>query len=68
VLEQALAVGSAFRPLSEAQVAALLAKTRQAAMRGDFELFKTSSIFDSTATHPAWLGEEPSRIQDMMQA
>ena len=25
---------------------------------GRFEPFKTSSIFDSTATHPQWLGEE----------
>jgi hypothetical protein len=30
-------------------------------------LFKTTSIFDSTATNPAWLGEEPERVQNMMQ-
>jgi aryl-alcohol dehydrogenase-like predicted oxidoreductase len=68
VLEQALEVGSTFRPLNEAEVDAILAKTRAAAAHGEFELFKTSSIFDSTATNPAWLGDEPKRVQDMMQA
>jgi aryl-alcohol dehydrogenase-like predicted oxidoreductase len=68
VLEQALEVGTTFRPMSEAEVNALLAKTKAAAERGEFELFKTTSIFDSTATNPAWLGEEPQRVQDMMQA
>jgi len=68
VLEQALDVGETFRPMSEAEVDALLAKTRTAAAHGDFELFKTTSIFDSTATNPAWLGEEPQRVRDMMEA
>jgi hypothetical protein len=68
VLDQALEVGTTFRPLSEAEVDAILAKTRAAAARGDFELFKTSSIFDSTATNPAWLGDEPKHVRDMMQA
>jgi aryl-alcohol dehydrogenase-like predicted oxidoreductase len=68
VLEQALEVGKTFRAMSEAEVDALLAKTRSAAARGAFELFKTSSIFDTTATNPALLGEEPQRVQDMRQA
>ena len=68
VLEQALEVGTTFSPMSEAEVDALLAKTRPAAARGEFELFKTSSIFDSTATNPAWLGEEPQRVRDMMES
>jgi aryl-alcohol dehydrogenase-like predicted oxidoreductase len=68
VLEQALDVGKTFRPMSDAEVDALLAKTRPSAARGEFELFKTTSIFDSTATHPAWLGEEPQRVRDMMQS
>jgi hypothetical protein len=37
-----------------------------AASRGEFELFKTTSNFDSTATNPAWLGEEPERVQQLM--
>jgi aryl-alcohol dehydrogenase-like predicted oxidoreductase len=68
VLEQALEIGRTFRPMGEAEVDALLAKTKPAAARGEFELFKTTSIFDSTATNPVWLGEEPQRVRDMMQA
>jgi predicted aldo/keto reductase-like oxidoreductase len=66
IVEQALEVMRTFRPLSAAEVQALLAKTTAAASRGEFELFKTTSIFDSTATHPEWLGEEPERIRKMM--
>ncbi len=68
VLEQALEVGKTFRAMSEVEVDRLLAKTKSAAARGEFELFKTTSLFDSTATNPAWLGEEPQRVRDMMQA
>jgi hypothetical protein len=52
--------------MKEGEVKALLAKTAAAAARGEFELFKTTSIFDSTATHPDWLGDEPQRVRDMM--
>ena len=44
----------------------LLGRTRAKALTGNFELFKTTSIFDSTAKHPDWLGEEPKRIQQLM--
>ena len=44
------------------------AKTADAASRGEFEPFKTSSIFDATAQHPEWLGEEPERLQKLMPA
>lgn len=67
ILGQAIDVARAFRPLSEAEVKALLAKTKDAASKGAFEPFKTSSIFDSTATHPDWLGEEPEHVQALMQ-
>ncbi len=66
ILDQALDAVRTFRPMSPAQVEALLAKTRAAASHGEYELFKTSSIFDSTATHPDWLGEEPQRVREMM--
>jgi tyrosyl-tRNA synthetase len=68
ILEQALQAARSFRPLSATEVKALLAKTAEAASHGEFELFKTTSIFDSTATHPEWLGEEPPRVQQMMPA
>jgi predicted aldo/keto reductase-like oxidoreductase len=66
VLEQALDALRTFRPMGAAQVKAILAKTKAAATDGKFELFKTTSIFDSTATHPDWLGEEPQRVRQMM--
>jgi hypothetical protein len=54
--------------LSEIQVKALLDRTVEAASKGEYEPFKTTSIFDSTATHPDWLGEEPERVRRVMQA
>jgi len=65
-LDQAFDAARTFRSLSEADRSALLAKTATAASRGEFELFKTTSIFDATATHPAWLGEEPERLQALV--
>jgi predicted aldo/keto reductase-like oxidoreductase len=66
VLDQALDAVRTFRPITVPQREALLAKTRAAAARGEFEPFKTSSIFDSTAQHPDWLGEEPQHLRDLM--
>ncbi|MFL5615125.1 MAG: aldo/keto reductase [Gemmatimonadaceae bacterium] len=66
VLDQALTAVRTFRPMNSQAVQSLLAKTKSVASRGEFELFKTSSIFDSTVTHPEWLGEEPKHIQAMM--
>jgi predicted aldo/keto reductase-like oxidoreductase len=66
LLDQALDAVRTFRPMTVPQREALLSRTRAAAARGEFEPFKTSSIFDSTATHPNWLGEEPQRLRDMM--
>jgi len=66
ILDQALEAVRTFRPLSDAEVEALLAKTREPASRGEFEPFKTSSIFDATATHPEWLGEESRRVRELM--
>ncbi len=56
ILTQALDAVRTFEPLSPAKAAALLARTREAAITGDYELFKTSPQFDSTAKHPEWLG------------
>src|SRR5580698_10111789 len=51
-LEQAFHAIETFKPLSSAQVEALLAKTKAAAMTGKFEPFKTTQIFDGTALNP----------------
>jgi predicted aldo/keto reductase-like oxidoreductase len=61
ILDQAFEAVRTFQPMSDHQVSTLLARTADAASRGEFELFKTSSIYDATATHPNWLGEEPQR-------
>ena len=36
--------------------ARLVAKTKDAAMSGQYELFKTSTRFDGTARNPQWMG------------
>jgi aryl-alcohol dehydrogenase-like predicted oxidoreductase len=66
-LEQALNAARTFKPLTKEQVTTLLSKTEKAAARGEFELFKTTSVYDGTATHPEWLGEEPPEVQRVMQ-
>ncbi len=66
ILDQACEAARSFRPLSAGEVSALLAKTSEAAAAGEFEPFKTSSIFDGTAKHPEWLGDEPQRLQQLM--
>jgi predicted aldo/keto reductase-like oxidoreductase len=68
ILDQALEAVRTFRPLSEDARRALITRTKSDGADGRWELFKTTSIFDSTATHPDWLGEEPQRLQDMVQA
>src|SRR5262245_35670267 len=64
--EQAVDAARTFRPMTDAQVNALLAKTEKSARRGDFELFKTTSIFDATTQHPEWLGEESERVRQSL--
>ena len=66
ILDQAFEAVRAFHPMSEQEIESLLAKTAQAASSGKFEPFKTTSIFDGTAQNPAWLGEEPKRLQQLM--
>ena len=56
ILEQALTAARTFKPLSENEVAALLAKTAPAAAQGEYELYKTTNTFDSTKRHPERLG------------
>jgi len=68
ILDQAFAAVESFHPLSNDEREALLAKTREAAANGRFEPFKTSSIFDSTAENPQWLGEEPPEIRELISA
>ncbi|MCW5976448.1 MAG: aldo/keto reductase [Bryobacteraceae bacterium] len=54
-LDQAFEAARTFRPMSGAQVAALLAKTRHDAMTGKYEAFKTTARFDGTAQNLHWM-------------
>ena len=65
ILDQACEAARTSRPMSGREVASLLAKTLKAATSGEFEPFKTTSIFDGTARNPEWLGEEPQRVQEL---
>jgi aryl-alcohol dehydrogenase-like predicted oxidoreductase len=66
ILDQAIEAVETFRPLSTSEVEELLAKTAKAASKGEFEPFKTTSLFDGTAENPSWLGEESPRAKAMM--
>jgi predicted aldo/keto reductase-like oxidoreductase len=66
ILEQALEAARTFRPLRKLAVRRLLSRTRRHASTGKLELFKTTSLFDATAEHPEWMGEEPKRYQQLM--
>lgn len=65
ILNQAIEAAKTFKPMSREQVAAILAKTKDAALAGKYELFKTSAHFDSTAKHPDWLGGETPGVQEL---
>ncbi|HEX3373075.1 MAG TPA: aldo/keto reductase, partial [Edaphobacter sp.] len=56
VLDQAFEAARTFRPLDQAQMNSLLARTATAASDGKFELFKTTAHYDGTAANPKWLG------------
>jgi hypothetical protein len=66
ILDQACLAAETFTRMGEKELRSLLARTAQAAAGGEFEPFKTSSIFDGTAKNPQWLGEEPERLQELM--
>ncbi len=56
ILQQALEAARSFQPMSQGQVASLLAKTAPAAGKGEYERYKTTHDFDGTYQNPQWLG------------
>jgi hypothetical protein len=56
ILDQAVLAATTFAPLSQTQVAAMLAKTAVLAQDGKTEMYKTSTHFDGTVHNPQWLG------------
>jgi predicted aldo/keto reductase-like oxidoreductase len=65
ILQQAFEAAKTFKPMSKEQVAALLARTEKVAAQGEYELFKTSAHFDSTANHPEWLGGQSPHVDKL---
>ena len=55
-LDQAIEAVRTFRPMRGEQIAALLSRTKDLAMTGQHERFKTTAGFDATARHPEWTG------------
>ena len=64
-LDQAFEAVRTFKPMRvQTAIAALLRKTKAAAMTGQFEPFKTSAMFDGTRTIPSgWDSARPERYQ-----
>ena len=56
ILDQAFQAAATYGKLSQSDIAAILEKTASAAANGQYEPFKTTAMFDSTAQHPEWLG------------
>ncbi len=56
VLDQAFEAAKTSAAVTAADIAKILQKTAAVAVDGKFEPFKTSPGFDSTASHPEWLG------------
>ncbi len=56
ILDQAIEVARTFKPMTTEQVAALLARTADAAANGRYEPFKVTTGFDGTSQHPEWMG------------
>jgi aryl-alcohol dehydrogenase-like predicted oxidoreductase len=56
ILDQALEAVRTYKKLHESQLTAMLDRTRTAATKGAFELYKTSTHFDGTIRNPHWLG------------
>lgn len=65
ILNQAFEAAKTFQPMNREQMTQLLAKTKEIAVAGKYELFKTSSHFDSTAKHPDWLGGDTPEVQKL---
>ena len=63
ILDQAIKAAQTYDKVSKEQMAAILERTKPHASDGRYELFKTSAIFDSTATHPDWLGSTSPHVK-----
>ena len=65
LLDQAFEAARTFHTMTGKARDSLLARTAKVALTGEFEPFKTCSLFDGTALNPQWLGEEPAAVQQL---
>jgi len=56
ILNQALTLARNFQPMPHEAMTTLLAKTATAAVAGQYEKYKTSTMFDGTVHNPQYLG------------
>jgi len=63
ILDQAIKAARTYKKVSKENLTSILAKTKDAAATGNWELFKTSNHFDSTAKNPDWLGAESPHVK-----
>jgi hypothetical protein len=54
--DQAFEAAKTYASLSKADMDGILKKTEIVAADGEYKPFKTTPVFDSTASHPEWLG------------
>ncbi len=64
-LDQAFEAVRTFQPMDPAKLADLLARSRPYALKGKYELFKTSALFDGTAKNPDWLGDDAPSVTEL---
>ncbi len=64
ILDQAIEAATTFERIPDEEIRSILRKTEQAAARGDWELFKTSTAFDSTAQNLEWLGGKSPHVEE----
>jgi aryl-alcohol dehydrogenase-like predicted oxidoreductase len=64
ILDQAIKAARTFQQVSKEKLDAILAKTKDEAYNGKWELFKTSNHFDSTAKNVEWLGAESPHVKE----
>ncbi len=62
LLDQAFEAVRSFHPMSRGEVDALLVRTREAALSGRHEAYKTTVYHDATTRNPHWMGEETQRF------
>lgn len=61
ILDQALETAARFTPLNDTELAQLRSKAAPFAATGEWELFKTTTVFDATIRNPDWLGKPSER-------